>query len=56
MLVAGLGISGRAAAQALTARGARVTTYDDAAAEADERDAAAFLARDGLALMDLVVT
>jgi len=55
VLVAGLGISGRAAAQVLTARGARVTTYDDAASEADERAAGAFLARDGLAELDLIV-
>jgi len=56
VLVAGLGISGRAAATVLRTRGARVTTYDDAAADADERDAAAFLARDGLAAIDAVVT
>ena len=56
MLVAGLGISGRAAVQVLTARGARVRTYDDHATDADERDAGAFLARDGLAEIDLVVT
>ena len=56
VLVAGLGISGRAAAQVLAAQGARVTTYDDAAADADERDATALLARDGLAGVDLVVT
>ncbi len=56
VLVAGLGISGRAAATVLRTRGARVTTYDDAAPDADERDAAAFLARDGLARIDVVVT
>ncbi len=56
MLVAGLGISGRAAVEVLAARGARVTTYDDTAAGADERDAAAFLARDGLAAVEVVVT
>lgn len=55
VLVAGLGVSGRAAAAVLTARGARVRTYDDAAADADERDAAAFLGADGLAGVDLVV-
>lgn len=56
VLVAGLGISGRAAAAVLRTRGARVTTYDDAAADADERDAASFLARDGLTGIDAVVT
>ena len=56
VLVAGLGISGRAAVRVLAARGAQVTTYDDVAADADERDAAAFLRRDGLAAVDLVVT
>ncbi len=55
VLVAGLGVSGRAAARVLASRGASVTTYDDRAA-ADERDATAFLARDGLASVDLVVT
>ena len=56
VLVAGLGISGRAAVQVLAARGALVTTYDDAAPDADERDADTFLTRDGLAGVDLVVT
>lgn len=56
VLVAGLGISGRAAVQVLRARGATVTTFDDRADDADERDAAALLARDGLADVDLVVT
>ena len=56
MLVAGLGISGRAAVRVLRARGAQVRTYDDAAADADERDAEVLLARDGLAGVDLVVT
>jgi UDP-N-acetylmuramoylalanine--D-glutamate ligase len=56
VLVAGLGVSGRAAAQVLAARGVRVRTYDDGAADADENDAASFLGRDGLAQVDLVVT
>lgn len=56
VLVAGLGISGRAAVRVLAARGALVTTYDDAAPDADERDANTFLTRDGLAGVDLVVT
>ncbi len=56
VLVAGLGISGRAAAEVLRARGAVVRTFDDNAPEADEHDAAAFLARDGLAEVDAVVT
>ena len=56
MLVAGLGVSGRAAVQVLAARGALVRTYDDVAEDADEHDAEALLARDGLTGLDLVVT
>lgn len=55
MLVAGLGVSGRAAVEVLVAAGARVRTFDDVALDADERDAASFLAGDGLAAVDLVV-
>ncbi|UCN13321.1 UDP-N-acetylmuramoyl-L-alanine--D-glutamate ligase [Cellulomonas iranensis] len=54
VLVAGLGVSGRAAAQVLADRGARVVTYDDRAPEADAHDVAALVA-DGLAGADLVV-
>lgn len=54
VLVAGLGVSGRAAAQVLADRGARVVTFDDRAPEADAHDAAALVA-DGLAGADLVV-
>ena len=54
VLVAGLGVSGRAAAALLAARGAEVTTVDDDAPEADVRlagtDGAELLAR-----VDLVV-
>lgn len=57
VLVAGLGVSGRAAARVLAERGASVTTYDDRPdAAADEHDAADFLARGGLAQVDQVVT
>lgn len=55
VLVAGLGVSGRAAAQVLRDRGAHVVTYDERAPEADVADAAALVA-DGLAGADLVVT
>jgi len=55
VLVAGLGVSGRAAAQVLRDRGARVVTYDERAAEADVADAARLVA-DDLAGADLVVT
>lgn len=55
VLVAGLGVTGRAAAQVLTDRGARVVTFDDRAPEADHRDVDALLAADGLAGVDLVV-
>jgi UDP-N-acetylmuramoylalanine--D-glutamate ligase len=54
VLVAGLGVSGRAAAQVLADRGARVVTYDDRAPEADAHDVAALVA-DGLAGADLLV-
>ncbi|EYR62827.1 UDP-N-acetylmuramoyl-L-alanyl-D-glutamate synthetase [Actinotalea ferrariae CF5-4] len=52
VLVAGLGVSGRAAAQVLRERGAVVTTLDDDAPDADLRDAADV----DLAGLDLVVT
>ncbi|GIG38552.1 UDP-N-acetylmuramoyl-L-alanine--D-glutamate ligase [Cellulomonas phragmiteti] len=55
VLVTGLGVSGRAAAQVLADRGARVVTFDERAAEADVADATALVA-DGLAGADLVVT
>jgi len=51
VLVAGLGISGRAAAAVLRANGALVSTLDEAAAEADLHDAAAV----DLDVVDLVV-
>lgn len=51
VLVAGLGVSGRAAAQVLASRGAALTTLDDAAPDADLADAAAV----DLASTDLVV-
>jgi UDP-N-acetylmuramoylalanine--D-glutamate ligase len=41
VLVAGTGVSGRAAQAALLARGARVRTFDDADDDADTRDVAA---------------
>ena len=41
VLVAGTGVSGRAAAAALRARGSRVRTYDDNDVDADTRDLAA---------------
>jgi len=56
VLVAGLGLSGRAAVQVLLERGAQVVTFDDSSPDADERDAAVFLAADRLAGVDLVVT
>ncbi|MBO3096191.1 UDP-N-acetylmuramoyl-L-alanine--D-glutamate ligase [Cellulomonas dongxiuzhuiae] len=55
VLVTGLGVSGRAAAQVLRDRGAHVVTFDERAAEADVADAAALVAG-GLAGADLVVT
>lgn len=51
VLVAGLGISGRAAAAVLRANGAQVAVLDEAAAEADLHDAAAV----DLDVVDLVV-
>jgi UDP-N-acetylmuramoylalanine--D-glutamate ligase len=54
VVVAGLGVSGRAAAQVLTGLGATVLTVDDRAEDADVRDMAA-LAADGLAGVDVVV-
>lgn len=54
VLVAGLGVSGRAAAALLAARGAEVTTVDDGAPEADVRLAGTDVA-ELLARADLVV-
>ncbi len=51
VLVAGLGVSGRAAAEVLLARGARVTTVDEKAPDADLADPAVV----DLAATDLVV-
>ncbi len=42
VVVAGLGVSGRAARDVLAALGARVTTVDDRAEDADARDVAAY--------------
>lgn len=53
VVVAGLGVSGRAARDVLTGLGARVTTVDDRAADADA-DVATLLGR-GLGEVDLVV-
>ena len=55
VVVAGLGVSGRAAVDVLTDRGARVVTVDAQASDADARDAAAFVAAGGLNGVDLVV-
>ncbi|WP_308281351.1 UDP-N-acetylmuramoyl-L-alanine--D-glutamate ligase [Cellulomonas sp. PS-H5] len=55
VVVAGLGVSGRAARDVLAGLGARVTTVDDRAEDADVREVAAFLAGDGLAGVDVVV-
>ncbi len=55
VLVAGLGVSGRAALEVLAARGAEVTTVDEHAEEADVRDVAGFVAGGGLDGVDLVV-
>ncbi|MGV8976449.1 MAG: UDP-N-acetylmuramoyl-L-alanine--D-glutamate ligase [Cellulomonas sp.] len=55
VVVAGLGVSGRAAVEVLTARGASVVTVDAHAVDADARDAAAFVAAHGLGGVDLVV-
>lgn len=51
VLVAGLGVTGRAALTALTARGAQVTTLDERAADADVADPAAV----DLSAVDLVI-
>lgn len=55
VLVAGLGVSGRAALEALTSLGAAVTTVDEHAEQADVRDVAGFVADGGLDGVDLVV-
>ncbi|WP_108723758.1 UDP-N-acetylmuramoyl-L-alanine--D-glutamate ligase [Cellulomonas timonensis] len=55
VLVAGLGVSGRAALEVLASRGAVVTTVDEHAEEADVRDVARFVADGGLDGVDLVV-
>lgn len=55
VVVAGLGVSGRAALEVLTARGARVVTVDVRAADADAADPARFVADGGLDRVDLVV-
>ncbi|WP_262348234.1 UDP-N-acetylmuramoyl-L-alanine--D-glutamate ligase [Cellulosimicrobium cellulans] len=55
VVVAGLGLSGRAARDVLAGLGARVTTVDDRAEDADARDVAAFLAAGGLDGVDVVV-
>lgn len=55
VVVAGLGVSGRAARDVLAGLGARVTTVDDRAEDADARDVAAFLAGGGLDGVDVVV-
>ena len=55
VVVAGTGVSGRAAVAALTARDARVVTVDKRDPEADADDAATFVEAGGLAGADLVV-
>lgn len=55
VVVAGLGVSGRAAVQVLTARGAHVVTVDARAQEAHASDPEEFVARGGLDDVDLVV-
>ncbi|ADG74492.1 UDP-N-acetylmuramoylalanine/D-glutamate ligase [Cellulomonas flavigena DSM 20109] len=55
VLVTGLGVSGRAAAQVLRDRGARVVTFDERATDADVADVASLVA-DDLGGADLVVT
>ncbi|WP_396044219.1 UDP-N-acetylmuramoyl-L-alanine--D-glutamate ligase [Cellulomonas sp. P22] len=55
VVVAGLGLSGRAALEVLTARGATVTTVDEHAPAADVQDVARFVADGGLDGVDLVV-
>jgi UDP-N-acetylmuramoylalanine--D-glutamate ligase len=55
VVVAGLGVSGRAAARVLSARGARVVTVDARDPEADQSDAQTFVDAGGLDGADLVV-
>jgi len=55
VLVAGLGVSGRAARDALLERGAVVTTVDERAERADVRDVEGFVADGGLDGVDVVV-
>jgi len=55
VVVAGLGISGRAAVAALAERGAHLVTVDKRDPDADAADAAAFVASGGLDRADLVV-
>ena len=55
VVVAGLGVSGRAALGVLTDRGAHVVTVDAHAADADVRDAATFVDGGGLDGVDVVV-
>jgi UDP-N-acetylmuramoylalanine--D-glutamate ligase len=55
VVVAGLGVSGRAARDVLAGLGARVTTVDDRAEDADASDVPAFLAGGGLDGVDVVV-
>jgi len=55
VVVAGLGVSGRAALAVLTDRGAHVVTVDAHAWDADARDATGFVAAGGLEGVDLVV-
>lgn len=55
VVVAGLGVSGRAARDVLAGLGARVTTVDDRAPDADASDVAAFLDGGGLDGVDVVV-
>jgi UDP-N-acetylmuramoylalanine--D-glutamate ligase len=55
VVVAGLGVSGRAARDVLAGLGATVTTVDDRAADADVADVPAFLAAGGLEGADVVV-
>ena len=55
VVVAGIGVSGRAAVVALAERGARLVTVDAREPGADAADAAAFVASGGLDRVDLVV-
>ena len=54
-VVAGIGVSGRAAVTALAARGAQLVTVDALDPAADAADAAAFVAGGGLDRVDVVV-